>query len=182
MDLQNIKLHALEQKHDLERLADLYLNFQRYIESLKQLVGSAESNANFFVAHEEMRLCFADHEYRFYEWHEGEQLVNSSIYSLIFEPVRFQNNPLEFRDTLVLATKKFEYLIRRKERELRELDDKIRLVVGEKEAHSLTGVEKQPVGTSEVETVRRTDEIAEVGLKWGGRIFTFTSWLLKVLN
>lgn len=181
-DVRNLKIEALHERQDLDRLVGLYEDFQGYIEKLARAIQGTMPEGELIAANETVRLRFRDEEHRFLEWSEGEQILNTAIFTLIEEPDAFARDLQGFQNYLLLATKKFEHLIRKKERRLKELHEEISLLTNEKEAREITWVEKPNGDESLPEKVKAADEVAEIGLKWAGRLVQFVPWARTVLK
>lgn len=124
-EVQGFKLHALEEQQDLARLVSLYEDFQEYAESLAKVIRSEAPAESLKAIWLKTRHEFDDEEPRFLEWQDGEQILNSAIYSLVRNPQHFIDAPDDLRNTLLAATVKFQHLIATQERTLRELHEKI---------------------------------------------------------
>ena len=182
MEIQRLKIEALEERQDLDKFVALYLNFQSYVEQLAPFVVGKVPTASLAPAQESLRLELRDEEHRFIEWDEGSQILNPAIFSLVEEPNLYLGNHQLFEHDLFLATKKFEHLIRNQKRALEELHEKIALLTSEREAQDVTSVERPFDSGSVPETVKRADELAERGLKWAGHFLKFWSWAKGILK
>lgn len=182
MDQQNLKMRALEERQDFERLVDLYQSFQTYIEQLAEAIRSGTPSNELVSRQQALCLELRDEEHRFHEWHDGELQLNPAIFSLVEEPDEYLTSPAVLQASLLLATAKFEYLIRKKERSLRELHEKIALMTTEGEARNVTSMEPSSSSGSVVGKVKGADAVAEIGLKWAGRGLMFMSWAENILR
>ena len=182
MGQQDLKMIALEERQDFERLVDLYQGFQTYIEQLAEAIRSGTPSNELVSRQQALRLELRDEEHRFTEWHNGELVLNTAIFSLVEEPEDYLTNPAALHAALLLATQKFEYLIRKKERSLRELHEKIALMTTESEARNVTRVEPRSSSGSVVEKAKGADAVTEIGLKWAGRVLKFMSWAESILR
>src|SRR5258708_3024729 len=148
--LQILKIDALEERQDLDGLVALYLEFQAYIEKLAEAFHGGGNRSDLAAAHEALRLHLRDEENRFLEWSDGERVLNRPIFSLLEDP-----DPGTFERDLMLATQKFEYMIRKKERSLRELHERIAVLTSDQDAQAVTHVEVDSLSKSAPQKVKQ---------------------------
>jgi hypothetical protein len=177
MEVMALKLDALEHRQDLDQLVDLYAQFQRYVELLIPIVRGETPPPELEATHTRLQLALRDEEGRFLEWRDGTQLLNPHIYGLVDDAHDVVRDAASFARTVAAATAKFEHLIRQSERSLRQLHDKISLVEGETQAQEVTALETK----SELQArLTKADVAAELGLKWGRRVYEFSSWAVAI--
>ena len=182
-EIRALKLNALEERQDLARLVSLYESFQAYTEALAKVIRQEATPESLKAIYLEVRHEFDDEEPRFLEWNEGEQVLNSAIYSLVRNPRLFIDSPGDLRDTLLAATVKFQHLIAKQERNLRELHERIALITSEAEAYGLTKVEsREGEQPGLAEKAQQADTIGEIGIKWAGKLLRFGSWAEGILS
>jgi hypothetical protein len=178
------KQEALGLKQDLAHLVEFYEEFQRYVEELADVV-AGQSHVTEALERRQRSLQLAlrdEHEHRFREWHNGEELLTGSVVRLIESPVA---DAEVFKKDLEGAVSKFEHLIRRGERELRNIHERIALLEGEDVAKSITTLEPVVALSSEPSLgarLEQADRIADAGVKWGGRIVKFFPWAYLILK
>jgi len=177
MQLQALKRMALDQKHLLERYVDLYDSFQKYVESLTPYLNGKSAETEMLVAMERFRLLFAEYEAVFLEWEDGMQVVNRGIAAFLEGPDEFRNNEAGFRLMLTLATTKFEDILKKAGRDLRELHERVALEEGQSKAEEVTHV-----SSSALAKVKDADVVAEIATKWLGRAVKFAPWVYEVLK
>ncbi len=177
MDIRALKREALDQKQYLERLLVIYDAFQNYVENLKPLVRGEWPIAEYIQAHERFRLKFLEYETLFLEWHEGDQLVNEGIAALLYRPDEFRGNEDYFRMMLMVATAKFQDILEKAGRSLRETHEKIALEEGQSKAEEITRV---PV--SALTKLKDADAVAEIATKWLGRAVKFAPWVYEIVK
>ena len=177
MQLQALKIQALEQKHLLERLLTIYNSFQQYVESLTPFVNGEPAQNEMLVAGEKFRLAFTEYESAFYEWHDGDQVINAGVAAFLNHPDEFRNNEEAFRLKLTLATTKFEDLLKKEGRNLRELHERIALDEGQSKAEEVTHVP-----SSALSKLKDADTVAEIATKWLGKAVKFAPWVYEVLK
>lgn len=179
MQLQSVKLEALEERQYLERLLVIYQSFQDYIQALIPLVkGECPPSSEFAIIHERLRLKFKEYENLFLEWNEGDQTVYTPIALLLFKPEKFYNNERGFELALPLATTKFQDIIEKRMRSLREAHERITLLESEAKAEEITHIPKKSL----MATIKEADQLAEIASKWGGQVIRFAPWALELLN
>src|SRR5439155_1164706 len=105
-----------------------------------------------------------------------EQVLDPPVFSLVERPGLDVVNPIIFEHYLLRATEKFEHLIRKKKRALEELHERIALLTSESEARAVTGIEEAPAPDPVTEKVEYVDEVAEIGIRWAGRVLRFDPW------
>jgi hypothetical protein len=180
-EVKTRKLEALQQKQYIDRLVALYEEFQTYIEGLVSALNCpdrlTEQDYETLVRRQEaLRLHLDEKENLFLEWHDGEQVLNPHIFSLVREPDTYRHDRNAFRCSVLLATEKFEYLIRKQERSLRELHEQIALLTSEGEAQAVTTLEPRSRLQSTASKMGDVDQIIDKGLKWGGHLVKFGLW------
>jgi len=176
-DLQSLKMEALDCRHYIERVLSLFADFQEYVEEMIPTVQCRPPSANLPSRYERFRLSFQEYENIFLEWHEGDQIINPGIAQFVDHAVEFRGAPREFEAALLIATKKFQHLISRKERDLRELHDKIEALTSEAEADKVAAI-----APSITERIRGMDDVAERGYKWLGRIKDLLPWARMLIE
>lgn len=186
MEITERKLTALRERQDLDRLVKLYELFQSYIEQFAAILPNSapETQAleTFLATKESLRLELRDQEYRFVEWHEGDQVLNPAIFSLVEQPHNYSRNVNAFKTDILLAARKFEHLIRKKKRALEELHEELTVLTSENEARAVTTLDR-PSGSEPTTTkIKHADGVAEIGFKWAGRVIQFAAWAEKILH
>jgi hypothetical protein len=165
MEIRDLKLHALDARQDFERLVELYLEFQEYIEKFALAPrGKLRDEGNWLL-----------------EWRDEEQVLNPPIFSFVEEPGPNVSNPTHFEHYLLRATEKFERLIRKKKRALEELHQQIALLTSESEARAVTGIEEPSAPDAVTEKVEHYDEV-EIGIKWAGQVLRFAPWAKDITS
>jgi len=179
MQVQTLKLEALGERQRLERLLVIYQAFQDYIQALTPIVkGEWPPSNEFLTVQEKFRLKFEEYKSLFYEWHEGYEEVNDAIGALLYRPEIFHNDSLGFELALPLATAKFQDILEKQARTLRELHEKIALLEGETRAEEITHIPKK----SMLATIKDADQLAEIASKWGGKAIKFAPWAIEILK
>ena len=176
MDILALKRKALHQRHYLQRLFAIYDAFQNYIEALKPFVNGADPDQSLVAAYERFRLAYTEYESQFLEWHDGNQVVNEGVGTFL-DPDNFRKKKESFEMTLLLATTKFEDILKKAARDLREMHEEIALVEGESKAEEITHVPP-----SVLSKVKDADAVAEIGSKWLGRIVRFAPWAYEIIK
>ena len=177
MQEMTLKIEALEEKQYLERLLVLYDAFQMYVEALTPYVKGKAAGEELIAALERFRLKFEEYETLFLEWHDGEQTINAGGATFLTEADSFYNNEDNFRFALLLATTKFQDILEKRGRSLRELHEKIALVEGQSKAEEITHVP-----SSALTKLKDADTVAEIASKWMGRAVKFAPWALELLK
>ena len=180
-EVKTRKLEALQQRQYIDRLVELYKEFQDYIEGLARDLNEPDAvtqqDLETLVRRQEsLRLHLDEKENLFLEWHEGDQVLNPHIFSLVREPGAYRHDRNGFRCAVLFATQKFEHLIRKEERSLRELHEQIALLTSEEEAHAVTTLEPRSRLQSAANKMVNADQIIDKGLKWGGHLLKFGLW------
>ena len=179
--LIELKRTALSHRQDLGDVVELYEGFQNYIEHLARVLKGDLSWQEFDQTQVRYDLQLTDMETLFYEWYEGEQILNLSIFSLVREPQQYSGDPEVFKTDLLRAVEKFKYLIGQREKELRKLHERIALESSESEAETITQLEPSGKPGSLIDQAKRADETMESAWKWGGRVVKFISWASTIL-
>ena len=186
MEIKELKLRALRERQDLDRLVKLYELFQAYIEQFAVILRNRDPETQALetclATQESLRLELRDQEYRFVEWHDGDQVLNPAIFSLLDEPGSYLRNLNAFKTDILLATKKFEHLIQKKRRSLEELHEELTLLTSEAEARAMTTLDRPSGFEPTTARVKKADEVAEIGFKWAGRLILFAPWAEKLLH
>jgi hypothetical protein len=178
MQLQTLKLEALGERHRLERLLVIYQSFQDYIQALTPIVkGEWPPSNEFYVAQQKFRLKFVEYESLFYELN-GFQHLNEDVGALLNRPEDFRNNDRGFELALPLATAKFQDILEKQARTLRELHEKIALLEGETKAEEITHIPKKSI----MATIKDADQLAEIASKWGGKVIRFAPWAIEIIR
>src|SRR6266852_1727851 len=177
MQLAALKRQALDQKHLLQRYLAIYDAFQKFVETLTPLVRGKTVDQPALMAAERFRLLFAEYEPAFCEWHDGDKLVNAAIATFLYHPNEFRDNEEQFRTTLLLATAKFEDLLSKAGRDLKEVHEQIALEENQSKAEAIT-----KVPSSALSKLKDTDVVAEIATKWLGRAVQFAPWVYEVLK
>jgi len=180
-EVRSRKLEALQLKQYIDRLVTLYKEFQTYVEGLaRALYEQDEVTRQDLEAlvrqQEQLRLHLDDNENLFLEWNEGDQILNPHIFSLVREPDLYRHDRNGFRGAVLLATEKFEYLIRKQETSLRELHDQLALLTSEEVATATTSLETKSRLSSTADSMAKADQIIDKGIKWGGHVIQFGLW------
>lgn len=179
MQVQTLKLETLDERQGLERLLVIYQSFQDYIQALTPIVkGEWPPSNEFLTAQEKFRLKFEEYEGLFFEWHEGVQEVNDAIAALLRRPEIFHNDTQGFELALPLATAKFQDILEKQARTLRELHEKIALLEGETKAEEITHIPKKSI----MATIKDADQLAEIASKWGGKAIKFAPWAIELIK
>jgi hypothetical protein len=179
--LMELKRTALSYRQDLDDVVDLYLGFQNYIEHLARVLKGDLSWQEFGRTQVSYDLRLTDREPLFYEWDEGEQVLNMPVFSLVREPQHYGGELEFFKVDLLRAVEKFKYLIDRRERELRKVHEKIALELSESEAETITQLEPPRKPVSLIDQAKRADETMESVWKWGERLVRFLPWANTIL-
>jgi hypothetical protein len=141
MSLLHLKHLALEKKHRLEHLAAIYDAFQEYAQSLVPYMNGTQDETSLIVHFERFRLLFNEYEHAFLEMREGESFINDGIAAFLnASPDEFKGSEPYFRTNLLLATTKFQDLLGKAGRDLREYHEKITLEEGATKAEEITKV------------------------------------------
>ncbi len=176
MDTLALKRRALQQRHALQHYFAIYDLFQQYVETLKPYVNGAEPDISLASAAERFRLAFSEHESLFLEWHEGDRVINTGVAAFL-DPDKFRKNEAAFQVMLLLATTKFEDILKKTGRDLKELHEEIALVEGASKAEEVTHVP-----ASALTKIKEADAVAEIGSKWLGRIVKFAPWAYEIIK
>jgi hypothetical protein len=172
-----LKRRALQQRQLLQRYFAIYDAFQKYAEALGPFVKDGEVDKDLVVAEERFRLAFSEYESSFFEWHDGNQIINEGVAAFLGDPEPFRKDEGLFRMMLLLATTKFEDILRKAARDLTEIHEEIALVEGESKAEEITHVP-----SSALTKMKEVDAVAEIGSKWLGRIIRFAPWAYGILK
>ncbi len=105
------------------------------------------------------------------------QVVNGGIAAFLEGPDEFHKNEAGFRLMLTLATTKFEDILKKAGRDLRELHERVALEEGQSKAEEVTHV-----SSSALAKVKDADVVAEIATKWLGRAVRFAPWAFEVLK
>ncbi len=181
-NLKDLKRTALHCRQDLADVVDLYEGFQNYVDHLTRVLRGDLPMQSVNQVQTAYKLRLRDEENLFMEWHEGTESLNAAIFSLVEDPGGYVDDPDLFQDDLIAATEKFKYLIEQRERKLRQIFEEIALESSESEAETITQLEPPKKSASFVDRVKRTDEVMEVAMKWGGRIIRFVPWALTMIE
>jgi hypothetical protein len=180
MPVERLKLEALEERQYLERLLVIYQSFQDYIQALTTVVKGEPPSHEFVIVREKFRLKFAEYEKLFCEWNyaDGVQQVYEPIRALLYEPETFSNNDRGFGLALPLATTKFQDILEKRNRALREVHERIALLEGEAIAEKITHLPSKSI----MATIKDADQLAEIASKWAGKAIKFAPWALELLK
>lgn len=176
MEILTLKREALHRKQRLEHYFFIYDTFQKYVELLTPLVTGSEPDVALVAAQERFRLAFSEYERIFVEWHEGNELINAGVAAFL-DPGHFQRNERLFRAMLTLATTKFEDILRKAARDLKETHEEIALLEGQVKAEEITQVPE-----SALKKIKEVDVVAEIGIKWLGRAIKFAPWVYEIIT
>lgn len=185
LEITELKLTALRVRQDLDRRVKLYELFQSYIEQFAAILRTSDPETHALetcvATQESLRLELRDQEYRFVEWHEGDQVLNPAIFSLVEQPDNYLRNHNAFKTDILLAARKFEHLIHKKKRSLEELHEELTVLTSETEARAVTTLDR-PSGPEPTTRIKQADELAEIGFKWAGRLIQFAPWAEKIFH
>lgn len=130
-----------------------------------------------------MRLELREQEYRFLEWHEGDQVPNPAIFSLVERPDIYLRNPSTFNTDRLLARSKFEHLIYEKRRVLEETQEELTVLTSETQARAVPTSARPSEAEPTTTKIKRADEVAEIGFKWVARLIQFFApWAEKIFH
>jgi len=128
-------------------------------------------------------LELREQEYRFLEWHEGDQVPNPAIFSLVERPDNYLRNPSAFNTDRLLARSKFEHLINEKERVLEEPHEELTVLMSETQARAVPTPASPPEAEAATTKIKRADEVAEIAFKWVARLIQFfTPWAERIFH
>src|SRR5258708_2669417 len=119
MDTLALKRKALHQRQLLQHYFAIYDAFQKYVEALTPFVKDGEPDNDLVAAEERFRLAFVEHESSFLEWRDGYEVINDGIAAFL-DPEHFRKDEELFRMMLLLATTKFEDILKKAARDLPE--------------------------------------------------------------
>jgi hypothetical protein len=175
MDVLTLKREALDQRQLLQRYSAIYEAFQKYVECLTPVVCGAQPDPALLVSTaEKFRLLYLEYETQFCEWENGNEIINKGVAAFL-NPDFLRKE--EFRMMLLLATAKFEDLLGKAGRNLKELHEEIALVEGQDRAEEVTRVP-----SSALRKLKNVDAVAEILSKWLGRAVRFTPWAIDLLS
>jgi hypothetical protein len=177
MEILALKRQALDQKQYLERLLAMYEAFQTYVQALKPVVLAEQPGLEVLQSYERFRLKFEEYETLFFEWHEGEQLINEAVAIFLRHPEEFRANEEHFRVVLMLATTKFQDILEKAGRKLKELHEQIALEEGQSKAEQVTHVP-----SSALTKLKDADMVAEIATKWAGKAIRFIPWAIEIIK
>jgi hypothetical protein len=171
---------ALDQRHDLERILEVNDRFRENTESLAKILtgGSADE----FVAQNlALQKEMESEEYRFLEWRDGDKVWNQAIHTLTFSPGAYQQSPEAFAQDALEASIIFDKMIRDRLRDLYRTNDHIEMLSDEPTARKLTRVD--PAERPKLsQRIKKIDEVADVAIKWGGRVVSALPHVLPYLE
>jgi hypothetical protein len=186
LEITELKLSALRERQDLDRLVSLYELFQTYVEQFAAILRNGDREGQVLEAcvatRESLKLELRDQESRFVEWHDGDQILNPAIFSLLDEPGSYLRNHNAFKTDILLATTKFQHLIQKKRRSLEEVHEQLSLLTSETDARAVTTLDGLSGFEPTTTKIKKADEVAEIGFKWAGRLILFAPWAEKLLH
>jgi hypothetical protein len=180
MDVTALKLLAADRRREVDRLVKLYEAFQNYVEQLARVRKGELTEDVFRRTQYEYQLRLDAEQGRFLEWHDGDQLLHTEIFTLVRSPEECCDIDV-FKAYVARSAAKFLHLIGEAREKLAAVHEELAIVGGEEQAAAVTTLEPSNPGSA-AERVKVADEYMETGFKWAGRVVSGAAWVLKVFG